>query len=84
MWQVYILQCKDKTLYTGVTVDLERRLTEHNESKKGAKYTKARRPVKLVYSRRFRSRATATAEEARIKKMKREDKIKLIEKTKSL
>lgn len=78
MWYVYILKCKDDSLYTGVTVDLERRLLEHNESKKGAKYTKARRPVELVYSKGFKSRSNATKEEARIKKLDREEKIKLI------
>jgi putative endonuclease len=49
MWYVYILECKDKTFYTGITTDLERRIKEHNNSLLGAKYTKSRRPVKLVY-----------------------------------
>lgn len=80
IWQVYILKCKDKSLYTGITTDLERRIFEHNQSKRGARYTRARRPVKLVYVKSFESRAEATKEEAQIKKIKREEKMKLIEK----
>lgn len=78
MWYVYILKCKDKTLYTGVTNDLARRVEEHNFSDLGAKYTKARRPVKLVYSCCFENRSLAQREEWRIKKLKRGDKIILI------
>jgi putative endonuclease len=80
MWQVYILECADKTLYTGITVDLARRLQEHNSSKLGAKYTRARRPVKIVYSKKFRSRSAVAKEESRIKKLSREEKIELIQK----
>lgn len=79
MYHLYILKCADKTLYTGITVDLDRRVEEHNSSKLGAKYTRARRPVKLVYSRRFRSRSTATKEEARIKGLSREEKLGMVE-----
>jgi putative endonuclease len=79
MWHVYILSCVDKTLYTGITVDLARRLEEHNSSKLGAKYTRARRPVKIVYSKKFRNRSTAAKVESRIKKLAREEKLKLIE-----
>jgi len=78
MYYLYILQCSDKTLYTGITVDLARRLKEHNTSKSGAKYTSARRPVKLVYSKKFRNRSTASREESRIKKLSREEKLALI------
>ena len=77
MWQVYILECVDKTLYTGITVDLARRLQEHNTSKLGAKYTKSRRPVKIVYLKKFRNRSTASIAESKIKKMSRVEKIKL-------
>lgn len=80
MYYLYILKCADKTLYTGITVDLERRVKEHNDSKLGAKYTRARRPVKLVYSKKFRSRSTAAKEEARVKKLSRNDKLKFISK----
>jgi putative endonuclease len=78
MWHVYILECSDKTLYTGITTDLKRRLEEHNTKILGAKYTRARRPVKLVYSTRRKERSRAMKEEYRIKKLSREEKIKLI------
>ena len=50
MYFVYILECADHTFYTGITTNLDRRIKEHNTSKVGAKYTKVRRPVKLIYS----------------------------------
>ena len=78
MYYLYILKCSDKTLYTGITVDLERRIKEHNSSKLGSKYTAARRPVKLVYAKKFRNRSLATKAESRIKKLSREEKLKLI------
>jgi putative endonuclease len=78
MYYLYILKCKDKTLYTGITTDLARRVAEHNTSKLGARYTSARRPVKLVYSKKFKNRSSASKEEARIKKFTRTDKLKLI------
>ena len=78
MYYVYILSCADKTLYAGITVDLDRRVTEHNKSLKGAKYTAARRPVKLVYSEKFDDRSLASKEEYRIKKLNRQEKLKLI------
>ena len=77
MYFVYILQCADDTLYTGITTDLDRRLKEHNNSKLGAKYTKVRRPVKLIYSQEFINRSEASKEEARIKKLSRQQKINL-------
>ena len=78
MYHLYIIKCSDQTLYTGITTDLKRRVFEHNNSKLGAKYTSARRPVELVYSRKFKNRSLASQEEARIKKMRRVDKLKLI------
>lgn len=78
MYYLYILECFDKTLYTGITVDLARRVGEHNSSKLGAKYTNARRPVKLVYSKKFKNRSTAAKEESRIKKLSRVQKLKLV------
>jgi len=77
-WFVYIVECSDKTLYSGVTVDIERRIEEHNTSIKGAKYTRARRPVKLVYFCTKKDRVEASKEEYRIKHLKKEDKINLI------
>lgn len=78
MYHLYILRCKDGTLYTGITTDLERRVEEHNTSKLGAKYTWARRPVKLIYSKKFKDRSKASKEESRIKKLKRIDKLNLV------
>ena len=74
-----MLECSDGTLYTGITTDLERRLDEHNNSNKGAKYTRARRPVVLVYSEELESRSEASKREYVIKKMNRQEKIGLIE-----
>lgn len=73
----YILECKDGTYYTGWTNNLEKRMKEHNEGK-GAKYTKARRPVELVYFETFESKIDAMKREYAIKQMKRSEKIKLI------
>ncbi len=78
MYFVYILQCSDNTFYTGITTNLERRIKEHNTSKIGAKYTKVRRPVKLIYSKEFNNRSEASVEEARIKKLTRAEKINFI------
>ncbi len=78
MWYVYILKCSDDTLYTGITIELTRRVEEHNASPLGARYTRSRRPVELVYSAEFSSRAEAAAEEYRIKKLSRASKQKLL------
>lgn len=78
-WFVYILECADGSLYTGITTDLERRVSEHNEGKLGARYTRARRPVKLRYSARFANRSEASVEEAAIKKLSRKKKFQLFE-----
>ena len=75
---VYILECSDKTLYTGIATDLERRLDEHNNSDKGAKYTKIRRPLTLVYSEESENRSSASKREYEIKKLSREKKLELI------
>lgn len=78
MYYLYILKCADETLYTGITVDLKRRVREHNSSDLGAKYTRARRPVKIVYSKKYRNRSSVSREEARIKALTRAKKINLI------
>ena len=75
----YILRCRDGTLYTGWTNDIEKRVKAHNEGK-GAKYTKARLPVKLVYSEAFETKTEAMKLEYAIKRMRREAKEKLIAK----
>jgi putative endonuclease len=79
MYYLYILKCADKTLYTGITTDLKRRVFEHNNSKTGAKYTNARRPVKLIYSKKFKNRSLASKEEARIKNLSRLEKLVMLE-----
>ncbi|MBP9719194.1 MAG: GIY-YIG nuclease family protein [Candidatus Levybacteria bacterium] len=75
---VYILECSDTTYYTGCTNDLEKRIKEHNTSKKGAKYTKMRRPVVLKYTEIFATLGEARSREAEIKKLPRNKKIKLV------
>ena len=77
-WKLYILRCGDGTLYTGITTDVERRLEEHG-SGKGAKYTRGRAPLKLVYSEICGDHSTALKREAEIKKLSREEKLKMTE-----
>jgi putative endonuclease len=74
---VYILRCSDGTLYTGYTNNLEKRLKVHN-SAKGAKYTRCRLPVELVYFEEYCTKSEATKREYAIKQLTRENKIKLI------
>jgi putative endonuclease len=74
---VYIVECSDGTLYTGYTVDIERRVDEHN-SGVGAKYTRGRTPVKLIYKETFSSRSDAQKREYEIKKLPRSKKEELI------
>jgi len=78
MFFTYILECSDKTFYVGYTNDLEKRLYKHNNSKSGAHYTKIRRPVFLKYQEKFKTLSEALKREREIKKLKRKDKIKLI------
>ena len=75
----YILKCADGTLYCGWTNDLEKRLKSHNDGK-GAKYTRSRLPVSLVYFQEFDTAQEAQKREYRIKQMTRQEKLKLIEK----
>lgn len=85
LWYVYIVQCKDGTLYTGITLDIVRRLKEHNgDNIKGAKSLRGKRPVKLVYFEEHKNQSEASVREAAIKNWKREYKIKLIMKGKDL
>lgn len=77
---VYIVRCSDDTLYTGYTTDLEKRITEHNSDIRGAKYTKARRPVTLVYSETFSTKSEALKREHALKKLTRAEKLSLITK----
>ena len=77
-WKVYILTCADSTLYTGITTDIERRIDEHNNSIKGARYTRARRPVELAYQESCDSRSGASRREHAIKQLNRTEKLELI------
>jgi len=78
MFFVYIVECSDKTLYCGYTNNLESRIKEHNSGKNGAKYTKTRRPVRLVYSENFESKSSAMKREYEIKQLSKLQKIELI------
>ena len=77
-YYLYIVECSDKTLYTWITIDIKRRIIEHNTSNKWAKYTKIRRPVKLVYKKIYENKSTASKAEYRIKKMNRKEKLEII------
>ena len=79
MYYLYIIRCADDTLYTGIAKNLTKRIEEHNTSPKGAKYTRTRRPVTLVYSEEHEDRSTASKREYVVKKMRRVEKIRLIE-----
>ena len=76
-WFVYILRCADRTLYTGVTTDTEKRLADHNAGR-GARYTRARLPVDLVYVEPVTDRGAALRRESEIKRMRAADKRGLI------
>lgn len=74
---VYILECSDKTFYIGCTNNLDKRLKEHNHSKRGAHYTKLRRPVKLLYKEEYQTLLDARRREQEIKSWRRERKERL-------
>ncbi|MFA7302723.1 MAG: GIY-YIG nuclease family protein [Candidatus Paceibacterota bacterium] len=75
---VYMLKCADTSLYTGYTTDLTKRVREHNESRRGARYTSGRRPVVLTYTEKFATVGEALQREAAIKKLSRQAKLRLI------
>lgn len=77
-WSVYILRCADNSLYTGVTNDLERRIKQHNAERGGAKYTRMRQPVSLVYTEACADRSSAQIREAALKKLTRAEKEALL------
>lgn len=77
-WSVYILRCADGTLYTGIAPDVEKRLQKHNKGK-GAKYTRGRGPVELVYREDLANRAEASKREYQIKQLTRAEKLAMIE-----
>ena len=76
-WVVYILECKDKTLYTGITNNLERRIRQH-ESGQGAKYTKGRGPFCVIHTEEFVEKGLALSREHQIKQLNRDQKLALI------
>lgn len=76
-WKVYILRCGDGSLYTGITVDIQKRLEAHR-SGQGAKYTRGRGPLELVYSEECGDHSAALRRELAIKAMSREEKLRLL------
>ncbi|MFA5795044.1 MAG: GIY-YIG nuclease family protein [Candidatus Brocadiia bacterium] len=77
MWYVYIVRCVDDTLYTGITNNVSKRVATHNAGK-GARYTRSRRPVKLVYKKSFPDKSTAFKRERAVKQLTRKNKELLI------
>ncbi len=77
-WYVYMLVCSDRTIYTGITLDIEKRIAEHNNGASGAKYTRSRRPVSLAYQEEFPDRSSASSREYQLKKLSRQQKLLLI------
>ena len=77
MYFVYLLRCKDGSLYCGITTDLERRLSEHKKGA-GSKYARAKKVGKIVYSERKKNRSTASKREAAIKNLTRAEKLMLV------
>jgi len=80
-WFLYVVECSDNTLYTGITTDINRRLHEHNNTRRGARYTRSRRPVSLVYWRDLNDRSEATSAELAFKRLSRAQKLKMIAKS---
>jgi len=78
---MYVVLCSDGSLYCGVTTDVIRRVGEHNSSSRGAKYTRSRRPVSLVYQEHHSTRSTAQSAESRFKRLSRAKKLEVISKT---
>ncbi len=76
-WKVYMIQCSDDSLYTGITTDIEKRFAQHHTGK-GAKFFYARKPEKIVYIEAHHTRSTASQRECEIKKLNRQAKLQLI------
>lgn len=80
LWYVYVLRCADGSLYTGVAKDLQRRLLQHNgQQAGGSRYTRGRRPVELLWSESEQDRGAAQRREAAIKKLSRDQKLRLLQ-----
>jgi len=76
-WTLYILKCSDSSLYTGITTDLDKRLKWHGEGK-ASKYTRSKRPVRLVHTETFSDESSVRKREAEVKNLSRQDKLKLL------
>jgi len=76
-WTVYLIEAESGKLYTGISTDPERRLKEHREGKKGARYFRFSKPVRIIHQEQYPDRSSASKREAQIKKMKREEKLNL-------
>jgi len=78
-WQVYLLRCNDNSLYAGITTDIQRRLKQHNNSKLGAKYTRARRPVQLAYIENSTDKSSASKREYQLRTLSKVKKERLVQ-----
>ena len=78
LWWLYVLLCADGSYYTGVTTNTERRLHEHNHTKRGAKYTRTRRPTRIIFLEQYPDRSSAMKAESKFKRLKRKQKEEVI------
>lgn len=78
-WYVYVVECADETLYTGITTDVQRRVHEHNHTARAARYTRARRPVEVVASWSYDNRSEAASAEWHFKQLSRAEKLERVE-----
>lgn len=83
-WYLYVVECADETLYTGITTDPQRRVHEHNHSSRGAKYTRSRRPVRLVATWRFEDQSSAASAEWHFKQLSRPQKLERLDRERPL
>ena len=83
-WYLYVVECADGTLYTGITTNVKRRINEHNYSDRAAKYTRSRRPVRLLMTKEHMTHSEALKEERRFKKMNRKQKLGVINESRRL
>lgn len=77
-WYVYLLRCNDNSLYAGITTNIERRLHQHNHTKLGAKYTRAKRPVTLAFIETAQDKSSACKRECQLKKLNKSQKEQLV------
>lgn len=77
-WYLYVVECSDGSLYTGITTNIERRINEHNYGDRGAKYTRSRRPVRLLKTKEYPSHSRAASMERKFKKLNRNKKLEIL------